>query len=67
MEFQSLTIVAEGQLTAEDARVHIGGVPLSTLLDGLPSGKYIQPAKVAFGKAKITVELLPETLEEVAA
>jgi hypothetical protein len=56
MGFQPLRIIAEGQMTIIDSRVHVGGVALSELLDNLP-GKYVAPAEVNYGDARITVEL----------
>jgi hypothetical protein len=65
MGFQPLRIIAEGQMSIVDCRVHVGGVALSELVDHLP-GRYVAPAKADYGPVRITVEVLPpqhETLE----
>ena len=56
MECGPLKITAEGRMTIEDARLHVGGVALSDILDNLP-GRYIGPAKTDYGHARITLEV----------
>jgi hypothetical protein len=67
MGVEPLRIIAEGEMTVVDARVHVGGVALADLLDHLPA-KYIGPAKATYGQARVTVDLRPALgAEEVAA
>jgi hypothetical protein len=51
-----------------DARVHVGGVALSELLDHVPA-KYVAPMKANYGPGKVTVELGARALiaEEASA
>lgn len=57
VEAVSLRVIAEGEMTVVDSRLHVGGLAITDLLDDLPSGRYVSPAKVAYGEARVTVEI----------
>lgn len=54
----TLRVVAEGEMEIVGSRVHVGGVALSELIDNLPSGRYVEPGRVRYGKTRVTVEIL---------
>lgn len=53
----TLKVIAEGKMEIVDSRIHVGGFALTELVDHLPSGRYVSPAKVAYGEARVTVEI----------